>query len=430
MAKVYVSSTIADLESERRAVFEWLEARGHQPVHSYGPNSDTVRDSCLDDVDSCDLYVLILGHRYGFQPEEGNSERLSITHLEFRRAGQSSIPRVALLRTSVPDSKLSDLEEPKRAPLVLAFRKEAASEVRAGEFNDLRSLVQGLSTGIESELDKLRAPSGHKRREVWLAAQLTAVSQQFTAHMATSALRSGTRPEAPYLDLVVAEAQPGKGGEAKPESGEIRSQRSALKDVLLQAQGPILLIGEGGSGKTTSLLYTAARAADRARLDKTAPVPIFINLARLTVLDDLQDLLQLIADSVPLVTTWNELADLEILKHRRLLFLFFNEMPESLQSKASVVLKRFLEKQKDHACLIGSRPVLQIELLARPPSQFRVFEILRLAAEQVRGFLEDLGLGSLYDRMPTELQGLAGNPFILLAISQTLAGEPQPTFAA
>jgi hypothetical protein len=31
-------------------------------------------------------------------PEDGNPESLSITHLEFRQAGQSGIPRIALLR--------------------------------------------------------------------------------------------------------------------------------------------------------------------------------------------------------------------------------------------------------------------------------------------------------------------------------------------
>jgi hypothetical protein len=77
MAKVYVSSTVADLEAERRAVMDWLVAAGHQPVHSYRPDSETVRESCLDDIEDCDLYVLILGHRYGFQPEEGNPETLS-----------------------------------------------------------------------------------------------------------------------------------------------------------------------------------------------------------------------------------------------------------------------------------------------------------------------------------------------------------------
>src|SRR6516162_5931213 len=119
MAKVYVSSTVADLQQERRAVMDWLVAAQHQVVHSYRPSSDTVRDGSLEDVDTCDLYVLILGYRYGFQPPVGNPEGLSITQLEFRRAGQCGIPRVALLRTSSPDVRVSDLLDPARAPLVL-----------------------------------------------------------------------------------------------------------------------------------------------------------------------------------------------------------------------------------------------------------------------------------------------------------------------
>ena len=127
LAKVYVSSTIADLTEERQAVLNWLRLARHQAVDSYLPDSDTVRDSCLDDVATCDLYVLILGHRYGFQPPQDNPEGLSITQLEFRRAGECGIPRVALLRTSIPDVRLSDLQDPARAPLVLGFRDEVAS---------------------------------------------------------------------------------------------------------------------------------------------------------------------------------------------------------------------------------------------------------------------------------------------------------------
>ena len=155
MAKVYVSSTIADLIKERQAVLDWLRLARHQAVDSYLPDSDAVRDSCLDDVAACDLYVLIVGHRYGFQPPQDNPEGLSITHLEFRRAGQCGIPRVALLRTSIPDVRLSDLQDPARARLVLAFRDEVAGAVRSAEFSDLQGLIQGLSTGVQGELDEL-----------------------------------------------------------------------------------------------------------------------------------------------------------------------------------------------------------------------------------------------------------------------------------
>ncbi|MGH3847851.1 MAG: DUF4062 domain-containing protein, partial [Pseudonocardiaceae bacterium] len=155
VARVYVSSTITDLQPERQAVLEWLRLARHQAIDSYLPDSDTVRDSCLEDVAGCDLYVLVLGYRYGFRPAEGNPGGLSITHLEFRRAGECGIPRVALLRTSVPDVRLSDLLDPARAQQVLGFRDEVASAVRTAEFTDLQGLVQGLSTGVVGELSKL-----------------------------------------------------------------------------------------------------------------------------------------------------------------------------------------------------------------------------------------------------------------------------------
>jgi uncharacterized protein DUF4062 len=160
MAKVYVSSTIADLERERETVLGWLRAARHQAVDSYLPNSGTVRDSCLDDVGTCDLYVLILGHRYGFQPQDDNPDGLSITQLEFRRAGECGIPRVALLRTGIPDVGVSDVASPQKMALVLAFRAEVEREVRPALFSDEKELIQGLSTGVQAELDKRSAARG------------------------------------------------------------------------------------------------------------------------------------------------------------------------------------------------------------------------------------------------------------------------------
>jgi tetratricopeptide (TPR) repeat protein len=191
MARVYVSSTIVDLKRERQAVIAWLVAAQHQVVHSYRPNSDTVRDSCLADVDTCDLYVLILGHRYGFQPADDNPAGLSITHLEFRRAGDSGIPRVALLRTSIPDVTLSDLADPQKAALVFAFRDEVARKVRPAEFEDEGGLITGLSTGVPAELTKRPDPDRSAGRllrltprPVVLAGREELLAEAVPAHMA------------------------------------------------------------------------------------------------------------------------------------------------------------------------------------------------------------------------------------------------------
>ena len=40
-----------------------------------------------------------------------------------------------------------------------AFREEVAREVRPAEFSDLRELIQGLSTGVQAELEKPGKPA-------------------------------------------------------------------------------------------------------------------------------------------------------------------------------------------------------------------------------------------------------------------------------
>ena len=163
MARIYVSSTVDDLRNERLAVMEWLVADGHQPIHGYIADSATVRENALDDISRCDAYVLILGHRYGFQPVENNPERLSITHLEFRRAAH--MPRIALLRTNVPDVRLTDLQDTAKAAMVAAFRDEVHREIRAAEFSDLQELILALSIGIQHAL-KGSAPQEPSRAPV------------------------------------------------------------------------------------------------------------------------------------------------------------------------------------------------------------------------------------------------------------------------
>jgi WD40 repeat protein len=153
--RVYVSSTRLDLEPEREAVIKWLVDNGDQPVHSYIADSDTVRNSCLADIDTCDLYVLILCHRYGGRPKDNNPDNLSITHLEFRRAGESNVPRIALLRTTIRNTELSSIYEPADFQAVKAFRDEVQRTVRPALFDDEAALIASLSTAVASEARKI-----------------------------------------------------------------------------------------------------------------------------------------------------------------------------------------------------------------------------------------------------------------------------------
>ena len=84
----YISSTFSDLEDERKLVFNWLakQAGHYTPVNSEAPSPDPVLKTCFDDIQRCDIYILLLGARYGTRSDSQYGENLSYTHHEFRHA--------------------------------------------------------------------------------------------------------------------------------------------------------------------------------------------------------------------------------------------------------------------------------------------------------------------------------------------------------
>jgi hypothetical protein len=99
MAKVYVSSTFVDLQEHREKIKLVLRRMGHEDVamEYYVAENQRPVDRCLSDVAQCDLYVGIFAWRYGWIPEEGNPERLSITEMEFRQAEKHGKPCLIFL---------------------------------------------------------------------------------------------------------------------------------------------------------------------------------------------------------------------------------------------------------------------------------------------------------------------------------------------
>lgn len=153
MAVVYLSSTLLDLKAERTAVANWL-GKNHQVKHSYVADDESVTESCLDDIKDCNVYVLILGYRYGFVPPLDNPQGLSITQLEFRQAGLQGIPRIVLLSKGATDMSLTDFDNAERYQKLKDFRKEVCDAVRPAEFSDITALIAELSAGIQRVLAK------------------------------------------------------------------------------------------------------------------------------------------------------------------------------------------------------------------------------------------------------------------------------------
>ncbi|KAA5536226.1 DUF4062 domain-containing protein [Taibaiella lutea] len=91
--KVFVSSTCYDLSQVRADLNDFISQIGYLPVLSeyssfpIDPDNDTL-ENCLQNVQSCDIFILILGGRYGYITDSGKS----ITNTEYLYAKQNGIP--------------------------------------------------------------------------------------------------------------------------------------------------------------------------------------------------------------------------------------------------------------------------------------------------------------------------------------------------
>ncbi len=138
--RVYLSSTLNDLIPERQAV---KDALGGEcvVVESYTADERSVRDSCLSDVAGCDLYIGIIGRRYGHIPE---GDSLSITEQEFQCAEKCELAALIFIKDDDEiKSKFHDAVTKENPPeLIESFRQRIAS--RAAIFNtpeDLKAHV-------------------------------------------------------------------------------------------------------------------------------------------------------------------------------------------------------------------------------------------------------------------------------------------------
>jgi Domain of unknown function (DUF4062) len=74
VARIYVSSTSADLSDHRKEVSQAIRRLGHEDVamEYYVVEDARPVERCLSDVGSCDVYVGIFAWRFGYIPAEHN----------------------------------------------------------------------------------------------------------------------------------------------------------------------------------------------------------------------------------------------------------------------------------------------------------------------------------------------------------------------
>lgn len=101
--KVFVSSTCYDLSQVRANLKSFIEERGYIPVLSeydtfpVNPSAKTVQNCTKAVEDEADIFILIVGGRYGSQDNTG----LSITNIEYLKAHIKGIPIYAFVSKDI-----------------------------------------------------------------------------------------------------------------------------------------------------------------------------------------------------------------------------------------------------------------------------------------------------------------------------------------
>ncbi len=136
MARIYISSTREDLQNEREAAAKAVRRLGHEAIYmeEYVASNLSPLEQCLQDVESCDVYVGLFAFRYGFIPA---GQKKSITHLEYEATVKAGIPcliflldpdaphRVKFVATGDERQKIDHLRQELKDKYVVSFFQNA-----------------------------------------------------------------------------------------------------------------------------------------------------------------------------------------------------------------------------------------------------------------------------------------------------------------
>jgi hypothetical protein len=172
-----ISSTTYDLPKHRSAAENACLREHFFPVmmeHQARGSADALQLS-LELVDRADVYVLILGRRYG---EVAPGQDKSFTHQEFERATERGIPRLVFLMADDHPLLASDVEIGPGAGRLAALREEVRLQQGVNFFSspdDLRAKLIAELAEMRNRLRPHGAPFHHIR-------QLVAPPEPYIAH--------------------------------------------------------------------------------------------------------------------------------------------------------------------------------------------------------------------------------------------------------
>lgn len=235
---------------------------------------------CLDDVESCEIYVGLFALRYGFVPEQGplNPDGRSITELEYRKAGEAGHTRLIFLLergASWPTDRIDGQEgsDADSDDQIRRLRTELAKEHGIRWFRNPDQLAAEVVSSVAAHLQlpvTAKAPGPvtepphprrlthdlhllHAPRDQEDAAELVAAVQDlWTISTSSTDLLAATPSEIADLDRAVTSAR-AVGLLLSPALTTILGENAArsrrILDLAHRTGGPVLgITAPGGAG--------------------------------------------------------------------------------------------------------------------------------------------------------------------------------------
>lgn len=243
--KVFISSVTAFLKDERNALPAFLQVADHEPLRfeDFTAQDRSSREACLAGVDAADVYLLLLGPKYGdLLPDSGKAP----TAEEFSRARQRGIPVLVFHKD------IDELDEPAQAD----FKKEVGHYVN-GRF--WRSFTDPMSCNLAvlQALRGLAAVTGPIERRTpagdlqvsWLA-DIDATDERGYPILGNSSFGGRARGlvpggvYAPILELhVVPDATPTPQRSLRHMTDVAKSMARATREMGFVSEGEQLIVG-------------------------------------------------------------------------------------------------------------------------------------------------------------------------------------------
>jgi len=162
----FVSGTAVDLREERQAVIEVLQSLGIRTntMEQFGARAAKPIETCLAEVRSSDIIILIVGHRYGTLVP-GSKPSISFSHAEYLEAIISGIRPLVYIRSDDVEILPAYVETNPRKRSALAKWKRVLRESHTvREFRDAGRLAASVAVDIPMALRDIKKEGRHPRK--------------------------------------------------------------------------------------------------------------------------------------------------------------------------------------------------------------------------------------------------------------------------